>query len=140
MRLIPMMLVLTAVFQVSAAPLESEYDRDYLEARLGKFKSMRKTGFVMAGVGGAALLGGIILASNGEWETQSTPTGTQTNAQDGAAVGGLLLIAVGIPVTIAGIIVGSIGNKKVHRYQTLLESVGLDLRPGHTGARLSYRF
>ncbi len=141
MRLIPLILVLFAAIQVSAAPYASEYDHEYLEARLNKFKGMRTAGFVMAGIGGASLLGGIILASNGEWETVETPSGgTQTQAQDGSAAGGLLLIVAGIPVTVAGIVLGSIGSSKVRKYRALLEGVSLDLRPGHTGARLSYRF
>jgi hypothetical protein len=140
MRLIPLILVLSAAFHVSAAPSGSESDREYLEARLGKFKSMRTTGFVLAGIGVASLVGGIALASNGEYETVETPTGTQTQAQDGAAAGGLLLIIAGIPVTVAGIVLGSIGSSKVQKYKALLEGVSLDLRPGHTGARLSYKF
>jgi hypothetical protein len=139
MRLIPLLLVLSAVFNAAAAP-SGEYDREYLEAKISKFKSMRTTGFVLAGVGAGALLGGIILASNGEWETEQTATGTQTNAQDGAAVGGLLLIVAGVPATVAGIILGSIGNSKVQKYQAILQNVSVDLRPGHTGARLSCNF
>lgn len=76
MRLIPLLLVLTAVFNASAAPAAGEYDREYLETKLAKFKGMRTTGFVLAGLGAAALVGGIVLASNGEYETVETTNGT----------------------------------------------------------------
>lgn len=137
MRLIPILLVLVAAFRASAA----EYDHEELERRLHKFQGMRTGGMVLAGLGGAALLGGIILASNGEWKTETGANGqTQTNAQDGAAAGGLILIVAGVPSLITGVILASIGNSKVHRYQAMLEGVSLDLRPGHTGARYSYAF
>jgi hypothetical protein len=140
MRRIPLFLLFLATFihAVSA----QEYDRPYLEGRLAKFKSMRSGGFTMAGIGGAALLGGIVLASNGKYETVDTGTGTQANAKDGAAVGGILLIAVGVPLTVAGVILGSLGNRKVGQYQRRLEglSLNLDLGHGHQGARLAYTF
>jgi hypothetical protein len=62
------------------------------------------------------------------------------NATAAPAAGGVLLIVAGIPATIAGIIIGSIGNSKVRKYESLIQGVSVDFRPGHTGARLSYNF
>lgn len=144
MRLIPILFILICAIRVSAQqglePKRQGEDRVFLEHKLQKFQGMQTTGFVLGGLGGAALLGGIILAANGSWETQNTQTGTQANATDGAAVGGVILILAGAPMLVTGIILGAIGSKKVHQYQNMLNAVSLDLRPGHTGLRLAYSF
>jgi hypothetical protein len=139
MRRIPLLLLLLATF--SQAVNAMEYDHDYLETKLHKFQGMRTGGFTMAGLGGAALIGGIFLASNGKYETVETVNGTQSQAKDGSAVGGILLIGLGIPLAITGIVLGSIGNKKAHQYEAMLQNASLDLQLGQRkGARLTYNF
>ena len=124
----------------AAAP--REYDRTYLEGRMQKFRNMRSTGFTMAGIGAVALIGGIVLASNGEWEEQQSMNGgTNYNAQDASAGFGLLGIVLGVPLTLGGVILGSIGNSKVDKYEAMLQGMSLDLQLGdRKGARLAYRF
>ena len=120
-----------------------EYDRDYLTARQKKFQNMRNTGFTMGILGSVMTVGGIVLVANGEWETETDPTGrTQTNAKDGAAAGGLLLIIGGIPIGVAGFILGGIGSRKVGQYRRLLENMemGMEIGPQRKGLRLSYSF
>lgn len=140
MRPFFLILLMLATFTQAAAP--RQYDRPYLEGKLQKFQKMRTTGFTLAGIGAASLLGGIVLASNGEWESQQNMNGgTSYNAQDGSAGFGLLFIALGVPMTIGGIVLGAIGNSKVGKYESLLLDVSLDLQLGpRQGARLSYNF
>lgn len=127
---------------VSASDYDGEYDRDYLVARKSKFTGMRNVGFTMGIIGSAMLVGGIVLAANGEWETVQTPSGTQSQAKDGSAGGGLALIIIGVPLGVGGFILGGIGSKKVNYYERLLQntSVGMELGENRKGLRLSYSF
>lgn len=118
------------------------YDRPYLESKVVKFSKMRNGGFTMAGIGAVSLISGIILASNGEWEKdRNMGGGERYNAQDPSAAFGVLFIGLGIPLTVGGIVLGSIGSNKVGKYEAMLQGMSLDLHLGKTqGARLAYRF
>lgn len=119
-----------------------EYTRDQLETKKQKFGRMKTTGFTLGGIGAAMLVGGAVLAANGEWETYNTPSGSSTEPQDAAAGTGFALLVIGIPMTVGGIILGSIGSRKVTQYQDMLDNmaVGFDIRDGRKGLRLSYAF
>lgn len=134
-------LILLLVFGIQYA-LAREYTQEELMAKRQKFKNMKVTGFTMAAIGSAMTLGGIVLAANGEWETTETPTGSQANAKDGAAVGGILMLIPGIPLTITGFILGGIGSKKVREYQVRLNSLslGIEYKNDRKGLRLAYTF
>jgi hypothetical protein len=142
-RLFISVFLIAICFQaVSAREYDREYDRDYLVARKSKFTGMRNAGFTMGIIGSAMLVGGIVLASNGEYETVETPNGTQSQAKDGSAAGGLLLIIAGVPLGVTGFILGGIGSKKVNQYERMLQntSVGMELGENRKGLRLSYSF
>lgn len=136
--------MLLAALLVCLSPLQaSEYSRDYLEQRKKKFQGMKTTGAVMGVSGVALLVGGILLASNADWETQETTTGgTQTTTQDPSGAFGLLFIGSGISLGITGAILGGIGSRKVKQYDALLQSSALNFELGEQrkALRLSYSF
>jgi hypothetical protein len=103
---------------------EEGYSRDEIQGKVLKFKSMRTTGFVLGGIGAVALATGIILASNAQWESQSSSTGTEITTQDANGGAGLICIVIGAPMTIAGLVVGLIGNGKYKEYKYRLDILG----------------
>lgn len=120
-----------------------EYSKEELTARRNKFQNMKTTGWTLAGIGAAMVVGGGILMANGKWEQVEGMDGqTRNEAQDGAAIGGTILLMGGIPMTVGGIIFGAIGSKKVRQYDDLLESASLGFEMGRDrrALRLSYSF
>lgn len=78
------------------------------------------------GLSGAAFTTfGIVLMSNGEWVKQTSYGSVNYTAQDDKAAGGLILTALGIPLTITGKILGIIGAKTEKKYKNKLENVKL---------------
>lgn len=120
-----------------------EYSDDYLESRLAKFKRMRTTGLVL-GLGGVGLIVlGSILVGTAEYETTTDFNGNEQRVtHDPQWPVGFLSIVGGVPLSITGIILGSIGSGKVSYYERRLQTSGLDfdLKPDRQAVALSWKF
>jgi hypothetical protein len=103
---------------------EDGYSRGEVQKKVEKFGTMRNSGFVLLGIGVVSVVAGIAFASNAHWETQSTYTGTQTTTSDASGGAGIICIAIGVPCTIAGIVLSAIGSGKYREYKTRLQLYG----------------
>jgi hypothetical protein len=99
---------------------------------------MRNTGRALTIIGGAMLIGGIIVFNNADsdyYNSYSTSAGTNTEADAQAALG-VVMITGGVGMTVPGIIFWSKGSKKYKRHLERQASFNIN---GH-GISLSYRF
>ncbi len=120
-----------------------EYTQEELQVKQRKFTKMKTTGIIMGLIGTGMFIGGIVMASNGEWETTTDNFGNQqTNAKDGLAAGGLVTLVVGLPLGVTGWILTGIGAKKEAQYKALLQDVSLRLEyhENRKGIRLSFAY
>jgi hypothetical protein len=76
-----------------------------------KYNRMKNTGIIMAVLGGATLVTGIVLFSTQISRPAGPMTDKEMNNQISGMVGGFVCIAIGIPLTITGTILGVIGGK-----------------------------
>jgi hypothetical protein len=120
---------------------EDGYTKNVVEAKIQKFKSIRTSGFVMLGCGGTLLVSGIICISSAEWESYSTYGGGGVTTKDPIGGTGIILTAVAVPLTVAGIVLSSIGSKKYKEYKTRLQLFsGYNPLNNEYRAGISYRF
>ena len=99
---------------------------------------MRNTGRTLTIIGGAMLIGGIIVYNNADenyYNSYTTSNGTYTEGDPQAALG-VLMIMGGAGMTVPGIIFWSKGSKKYKRYLEREAAVNIK----GTGLSLSYRF
>ncbi len=105
------------------------YTKEDLYDKYLAYGKMKRAGFTVAGVGSAFTVLGIVLVSSADWSTQSTPTGSQTTTSDPAGGFGLFGLILGIPGTIAGLILGGIGNSKENEYERRYHEFALRYEP-----------
>lgn len=105
-----------------------------------KFRKMRNTGIGLLSVGGIGLVTGVVKLINApstynSITGQTTKTGTSAEQGSLLVLGGMVLGAGGIPLTI----IGAINHR---RYNKKLENVSLNLNlsPQHKGLVLTYKF
>lgn len=99
---------------------------------------MRNTGRVLTIIGGAMLIGGIVVFNNADsdyYNSYTTSSGTYTEGDPQAALG-VLMIAGGAGMTVPGIIFWSKGAKKYNRH--LEREAAFNFRG--SSISLSYRF
>jgi hypothetical protein len=96
------------------------YTLEDVKAKVTKFQGLKVTGFTMLGLGGALIGTGIVLMSSAEWESYSTPTSTGMSTSDPQGGAGIIMLAVGIPFTVVGIVLSAVGAKKHREYKDRL--------------------
>ena len=119
MHAIMVLLVLTS-FSFSQRVDEDGYTKQDVQKKVQSFSGLRTAGFVMLGTGATSIITGIILASTADWHSYSTPGSAGMTTEDPAGGAGLLLTGLGIPVTVAGIVLSAIGSKKLREYKRRL--------------------
>jgi hypothetical protein len=140
------MKLILAVLCLALFPLKShaaEYSRDYLEKKRTGFAKMRTTGFVMGGAGCAMVVLGGFLVGTAKYENSTDYNGNpQRVTHDPQWPVGFLTIVAGVPIGIAGAVLGGIGSNKVTQYDRMLRdfTLGLELNPERSGARVSLSF
>jgi len=99
--------------------LFTEYSVPLNQDNCIKYKKMKKTGTIIASVGGGLLCSGIIMISVGFQIAFSQVGGSPTyeqNAADGLVIGGGLSIALGFCGVSSGIPLAVIGSKRMKKY------------------------
>ncbi len=121
---------------------ELESKRELYERKVASYTKMKSTGWTVAGIGGGMTILGIVLMSNGTCETTTNSNGYQTSTCDATASAGILGVVVGIPATIAGIVIGSVGSRKQKEYMGKLERLKFSYNKidNYNLVSLSYRF
>lgn len=100
-------------------------DAELYKYKIKSYSKLKTNGVTMGTIGGGLTAAGIFLVSNGEWEEQNNGSGTTYHSKSSEATGGLVLLMVGIPLTITGFILGSIGHNKVKHYKNKLNNVNV---------------
>jgi len=120
---------------------EDGYTKDIVEQKVQKFKNLRTTGFVMLGSGGTLIVSGIACISSADWESYSTVGGGGMTTNDPVGGVGIIMTAVGVPLTVAGIVLSSIGSKKYKEYRSRLQLFsGYNPHNNEFRTGISYRF
>jgi hypothetical protein len=107
------------------------------------YRKMKNGGTVLGVAGAALTITGIVLVSKADWHQQSYVGSYGSNYNtDGKGVAGIFSIALGVPMTVGGIVLGSIGSRKMKQYQEKLSNVRFNLlyTPQQRGMTLAYRF
>lgn len=113
------------------------------EKKIKSYQKMKNAGGALAIVGsvftaaGTALL--VTIPSIEEDEYGYTSNEDQIALQ---ASGGVICLAVGIEILVAGIVVGSVGARKQRQYKTKLDNLSMRMicSPKQQGIMLTYRF
>lgn len=140
MRLRTIVFLAFIVFGLTAkAQIKEE---NLYKSKVEKYTKLKKTGFTMGIVGGAATIGGVVLVNKADWSTDHYNSGVSYNTEDGSGVAGVVLLVVGVPLTIAGLILGGVGNSKAKKYQKKLDGLSINATSTSqmTGLRLTYNF
>lgn len=104
----------------------SNEDRVKFENKVTSYTKMKKTGSTLAIVGGGLTVVGAVLVSSADWEETTDAYGqTQYNTNDSSGALGIVALAAGIPLTVTGIILSSVGNRKMKEYAKKLENVNM---------------
>jgi hypothetical protein len=119
------------------SPMEAEY-------RVAKPPGlrMRNAGRTLTVLGGAMLIGGIVLVNNADdlyYSSQSTSYGTYEEGDPQGALG-VLMIVGGAGMSVPGIILWSKGAKKYNRYLEKQEASQTSLSFKGRTLSLAYRF
>ena len=141
-------LLLTIIFSnISEAQYyqqsSNDNNRTLYQNKVVKYKKMETIGKTMAISGTVATVLGIVLINNTEWiETTDYYGNTQYTADSNNAAIGVLSILVGIPLGIAGSVIGIIGHNKKKQYLSKLSNFAFDIitTPKQNSIKLTYNF
>ena len=129
------------ILALPASAGASGYSHEELLSKQARFARMRTTGIVMGVAGVGMIILGSILVGTAEYETTTDYYGNEQRiTNDPQWPIGFLTIVAGVPVGIAGIVLGGIGNHKVQQYEAILNSVSIRIDPRGKKAELAYSF
>lgn len=125
MKLSVCLVMLLSICATSMAQLSNPKTELY-KSKIESYTKMKKNGATMGIIGGGLTLVGVALTASADWETETDDFGnSQTTTNDPSGIAGIISLSVGIPLAVTGIILNSIGNKKVKEYSEKLENVNL---------------
>lgn len=112
------------------------------QSKIQSFTKMKKTGSTLGIVGGGLTLLGVALVASADWESSTDDYGYQVTTTDGSGVTGIISLCVGVPMAITGLILNSIGNRKISEYSKKLENINVGyIKKGEmSGLTLAIRF
>lgn len=137
---------------VLAFPVFGQYDPNYqdkerkaalYESKIENYSKMKRIGTNLGVGGGALVVIGVGLMSSAQWETGTNGYGYSTaTTPDAEGVAGVVMLTVGIPMMVTGIVLNRVGNRKVKDYQERLNrlSFNMDYTPNKKGFILVYKF
>jgi hypothetical protein len=141
----PVLLLLAMCITVAAQERDdSEYSDSYYQNRVVKFQKMKIGGItLMSGGIICSVIGIAMIASAGTASYEVSYTnGTRTESGDPVGGFGGVLTGFGIPMTVGGIVLATIGSKKESEAKNDLQQRGhsLKLLPGRNRIALSFTF
>ena len=130
--------ILCFVFQSYA---QQRDEKVFYEQRLEKFKRIKKVGVALTAVGGLAVLIGVALSAEENYDNSSSTNPNYTPKDEGLSpgeittIGGLFLIGPGVPLWIIG------GNGE-SKYKEKLKAVSIrtNMNQKQVALTLTYRF
>ena len=144
------LLLLFAV--VFAFPVLGQYDPTYqdrerraalYESKIESYSKMKRIGSGLGVGGGALAVVGVGLISSAKWETTTNSNGySTTTTEDAEGIAGVVMLTVGIPLMVTGIVLNRVGNRKVKSYQERLNRISFNMgyMPNNKGFALVYKF
>ncbi len=136
-------LIIYLLFVLIGLTAKAQVDQENLfEKKIKNYQKMKKNGLTMGVIGGVSSFFGVILVNQAEWKKETTSSNVNYTTNDGSGIVGIVLLVVGIPLTITGAILGSIGIKKVKEYTRKLDDLSLrvSVTPQMTGFKLTFNF
>lgn len=129
-------------FIISFSALSQQTTKEFYELKTQRYAKMKRNGLTMGAIGGVATTVGILFVNNADWEKETTGTSVNYNTNDPSGIGGVLLIGVGVPLVITGIILTAVGNKKEKAYREKLKNLSFNIKSTRqmTGLSLTYNF
>lgn len=142
------LLILSFLISLISTQLFAQIDtRALYQRKVNSYSKMKNIGLGLGIGGGVSTVLGIALMATGDWGTNST---TQSNygysnssyntGPDASVVFGILLLEAGVASGITGIVLGSIGSKKVKFYQAKLNGLSINCTPKLNGLCLTLKF
>ncbi|UII22485.1 hypothetical protein [Fulvivirga ligni] len=114
------LLFVVCTLQIAKAQFD---DKHMLYAnKVQKFGKLKRIGTTMAAGGAIMTATGIVLVSRADWYTTYSSNGSsQLSTDDPDGITGYYLTMIGLPITIGGVVLAIIGNKKEKQYMRKLE-------------------
>lgn len=134
------------ILQLDFIIAQDEILKDKYQSKIEGYTKMKNTGSTLTILGAATTIAGTILFVNGINKMSSDeydPYGSDPNTEgDAEFVLGFILIDVGLPCFITGIVLNSVGARKSKEYNQKLNnlSLGFKYRSENKGVTLVYRF
>ncbi len=122
---------------------QNDHEIALYKYKVDQYTKLKKRGGVMATIGVCTGLMGALLISNADWEKTTDDYGnTQYNTSNPGGLFGVVFICVGAPLSITGLVLNGVGNRKIKYYNQKLENVKLGLYQNgqQKGFTLSMRF
>ena len=95
------------------------------ERKVQQYTKMKKTGGTLGIIGGGLTIVGVALVASADWEDEVDEYGYTTTTTDASGVLGIVSLSAGIPMAVTGIVLNSVGNRKLKEYTQKLENVNV---------------
>ncbi|MCF8374360.1 MAG: hypothetical protein K9H64_22245 [Bacteroidales bacterium] len=119
---------LLLIISITSYAQLKEQENELYQRKVQSFTKMKKTGGILAGIGGGLTMLSIVAISNAEWEkTVDIYGNTNYNTTDGSGVLGIVGLVVGIPMGVTGIVLNTIGKKKVKYYSEKMKNIDVGM-------------
>ena len=117
--------LLLVISTASFAQLKQNEQAQY-QSKVQSYTKMKRTGSTLAIVGAGVSVVSTILVASADWEETEDYNGqTQYNTTDGSGALGIVGLVIGVPMAVTGIILNSVGNRKLKYYQEKMDNVKL---------------
>ncbi|WP_430816808.1 hypothetical protein [Carboxylicivirga sp. RSCT41] len=124
MRTLICLLILIA-FSLNAFSQKVDENKLLYERKVQQYTKMKKTGATLGIIGGGLTAIGIALVASADWEEEVDEYGYTTTTTDTSGTIGILSLSAGIPMAVTGIVLSSVGNRKLKEYSEKLENVNV---------------
>jgi hypothetical protein len=105
--------------------IDSE-DEALYRSKVENYTKLKKSGSMMTIAGIVMTAGGIALVSTADWSTSTDEFGYTTyNSIDETGIIGVTGIVLGVPLVVTGIVLNSVGKRKVNFYNEKLQNLNV---------------
>jgi hypothetical protein len=129
------LIITTVIFlcAIAGAFAQTSYERASYEKKIRQYSAMQTGGIIMGVTGVASTTAGVALLASMDDDGEDNV---------GRAVGGVLLVIVGVPLVAGGTTLGIIGSVKRMKYKAKLENLSFNFRYDgqQKGLVVRYRF